>query len=72
MITIPGIDRIMRGIELIFQWINNYHEYEANYPANYQYGIDPVPELEIVYTWNAEKLEDCILDYYIPVKVKSL
>ena len=71
VITIPGIDRIMQGIELIHQWINNHPNYEANYPTDYRHGIDPTPEYEVVYTWNATKLEDYILDYYIPIKEVS-
>jgi hypothetical protein len=70
VITVPGLDRIMRGRELALKWLSNHPKYEANYPESYRDRIDPSPEYEVVYTPRAERFEDFILDYYIPIKEK--
>ena len=69
--TIAGLDRIMRGIELIHRWLGGHPRYEANYPQDYRYGVDPSPEYEVVYNAFSQKPEEFILDYYITIKEKS-
>ena len=71
VVTIPGLDRIMQGIQLIHQWIQEHPKYETNYPENYKHGIDPVPEYEVIYTPVTSKPEEFILDYYIPIRQKT-
>ena len=71
VVTVPGLDRIMQGIQLIHQWIKEHPKYETNYPEDYKHGVDPVPEYEVIYTPIASKPEEFILDYYIPIKKKS-
>jgi len=68
VITIPGLDRIMQGIESTHRWVKHHPKYETNYPENHRHGIDPSPEYEVVYTWTTQKPEEFILDYYIPIK----
>jgi DNA gyrase inhibitor GyrI len=71
VITIPGLDRIMQGRELANKWLKDHPKYETNYAESYRHCIDPSLEYEVVYTPTAEKPEDFILDYYIPIKEKS-
>jgi hypothetical protein len=66
--TIPGIDVIPEFAKQLRRAIDSHPRYALDYPENYQHGVDAVPEFEMVYTPNAQKAEDYILDYFIPIK----
>jgi hypothetical protein len=66
--TIPGIDRIGDYAKELRQAIEDHPRYAWNYPAGYRHRVDPSPEYEMVYTPNAERMEDFVLDYFIPIR----
>lgn len=66
--TIPGIDVIPEYAQQLRVAIDAHPRYATAYPEKYQYDVDPSPELEMVYTPNAQRAEDFVLDYFIPIK----
>ncbi|MDY6834623.1 MAG: effector binding domain-containing protein [Chloroflexota bacterium] len=66
--TVPGLDVIPEFVQQLRQAIDSHPRYETDYPAGYRHGIDPVPEYELIYTPNARRMEDFVLDYFIPIK----
>ena len=66
--TIPGIDVIPEYAQRLRHAVEAHPRYTANYPEGYRHGIDPVPELEMVYTPRATQPEDFVLDYFVPIR----
>jgi DNA gyrase inhibitor GyrI len=66
--TIPGIDVIRQYAQELRSAIEAHPHYAADYPDGYRHRIDPVPEYEMVYTPNAQRMEDFVLDYFIPIR----
>ncbi|MHC5035793.1 MAG: GyrI-like domain-containing protein [Planctomycetota bacterium] len=66
--TIPGLHVLPKFAHQLRQAIEAHPRYEADYPKGYRLGVDPSPELEMVYTPGARKFEDFVLDYFIPIK----
>ena len=64
--TVAGLDKIIDGIEFLHKQLKGHPRYEPDYPKGYRHGLDPVPEFEMVYTPEARRAEDFILDYFIP------
>ena len=65
--TIPGIDVIPKYAARLRHAIDSHPKYATAYPEDYRHGVDPSPELEMVYTPNAQRAEDFVLDYFIPI-----
>ena len=66
--TIPGLDLIPEYSRRLREAVDAHPLYETDYPADYRHGIDPCPEYEMVYTPNATREQDFILDYFIPIR----
>ncbi|MCP4754897.1 MAG: GyrI-like domain-containing protein [Proteobacteria bacterium] len=66
--TIPGLDVIPEYAQRLRRAVDSHPRYATSYPENYRHGVDPSPELEMVYTPQAQRPEDFILDYFIPIK----
>ena len=66
--TIPGIDVIPQYARELRRAIDDHPRYAADYPAGYQHGIDPSPEYEMGYTPSAQRMEDFVLDYFVPIR----
>ena len=66
--TVPGIDVIPQYAAQLRKAIDDHPRYESDYPRDYEHGVDPSPEYEMIYTPSARKPEDFVLDYYIPVR----
>ena len=67
--TIPGIDVIPHYAQQLRQAIDAHPRYATDYPPDYQHGVDPVSEFEMIYTPDAQRAEDFVLDYFVPIKV---
>jgi DNA gyrase inhibitor GyrI len=66
--TIPGIDVIPQHARELRRAIDSHPRYATDHPPDYVHGVDPSPEYEMVYTPNAQRMEDFVLDYFIPIK----
>lgn len=66
--TVPGLDVIPEYAAQLRATIDSHPRYVTAYPADYRHGVDPSPELEMVYTPMAQKAANFVLDYFIPIE----
>jgi DNA gyrase inhibitor GyrI len=66
--TIPGLDVIAEYGRQLRRAIDSHPRYAMDYPEHHRCEVDPSPELEMVYTPKAQRPDDFVLDYFIPIK----
>ena len=66
--SIPGLDVIPEYATALRQAVEAHPEYALAYPEGYRHGTDPSPEYEMVYTPRAQRMEDFVLDYFVPIR----
>jgi len=70
--TIPGLDVIPEYATALRSAVEAHPRYALAWPPGHQCEVDPSPELELVYTPNAERPDAFVLDYFVPIREVDL